>query len=357
MLRLTILLLASAILIACTVVTMNAKLEIKSVKKSTAQKELGHLLFFDRRLSYDLSKSCSSCHDPLLAFSDGYKVSFNNNAEALLRNSPTLLNINERQSFNWANSKITTLRQQMQRPLFNIHPIELGLIGHEKIILRRFQIDSNYKKIYSDCYHIGIQNITTDDIIEAISSYILNLQSRNSRYDQFLSIKDSTLLNGEEWLGFNLFNSDSIGCGTCHGGKDFFEPIRGRQFANIGLYNCNNSYPASDLGLQEEDNDSNYNGVFRIPTLRNISLTAPYYHDGSEESLQQVILNYERGGRIIIQGSCAGDGNLHPNKDGRLQSFTLDEKKRNSIISFLNTLTDTTYLQNPIFRNPFENKD
>ncbi|MEP7195523.1 MAG: cytochrome c peroxidase [Saprospiraceae bacterium] len=331
-------------------INKGSKIEIDSV----AQKELGHLFFFDKRLSYNNALSCSSCHDPILAFTDGYKVSFNSYAEELQRNSPSLLNINTRNSFNWANSKITTLQQQMQRPLFGNHPKELFLTGNENNVLDRFKKDKLYLNLFQKCYKQAIQTIELSEIIECITSYINSLQSRNSKYDQFLLNKDSSLLNKDEWIGFRLFHSDSISCNSCHGGQDFFTPERGGEFANIGLYNCNQSYPESDLGLQSEDNDVDYNGVFRIPGLRNVILTSPYYHDGSEEDLNKVLLNYERQGRQVTYGNCIGDGSQHPLTDGRMQKFKLHDSERKAIISFLNCLTDTSYFQNPYFRNPFE---
>ncbi len=330
-----------------------ASSEIVSLNKN-AKNELGHYLFFDKRLSIDKKLSCSTCHDPSLAFTDGYKVSLNSHAEKLLRNAPSLLNIGARTSFNWANSKITTLQQQMEIPMFGTHPVELGIKDHEDEIIKRLISDSKYKKMLRNVFGRDLSSIRIAGIIDAIAGYVHSLNSRQSRYDQFLQSRDSTLLSEKEWIGLQLFNSDSIECSACHGGKDFFEPSRGGEFANIGLYNCNGSYPISDSGLQMEDGDIDYNGVFRIPSLRNIAVTGPYYHDGSEESLINILKNYERQGRMVNFGDCQGDGSQHPLTDGRLQKFKLTEDQRESLIAFLNTLTDTSYLSNPYFRNPFE---
>ena len=321
---------------------------------SEALIELGRYFFFDKRLSYDQGLSCSTCHNPNLAFTDGYEVAINSKAENLRRNTPTILNINNRTNFNWANSKITSLKVQIERPMFGQHPTEMDISGHEKEILSRFIKDAVYKKLYKEVFQASINQITIPQIIEAITTYELQLQSRNSRFDQFKKNGDSSLLTDFEWLGFKIFHADSIECNACHGGADFFEPDRGPEFANIGLYNCNQSYPPHDPGLQEEDGDQDNNGVFRIPTLRNIALTAPYYHDGSEESLIQVIKNYERGGRKIESGPCKGDGKDHPSKDGRLQVFHLTEYERAALIAFLQTLTDTSYLHKDLFVDPFK---
>ncbi len=337
----------------CSVSISNADIIGPIVKDSIALTELGQHLFFDKRLSFDESISCSTCHNPELAFTDGYKVSVNSKAESLLRNSPSLLNINHRTNFNWANPNLNSLIDQMQRPLYGTHPIELGVRINENKILDRIMKQKVYQKLVKKVYHQSGQKINTTLIEASIALYITNLQSRNSRYDQFLNTKDSSKLSKQEWRGHQLFHSDSIECNACHGGLDFFEPDRGPDFANIGLYNCNGSYPERDRGVQNETKNSDDNGDFRIPTLRNIAITAPYYHDGSEESLERVIHNYENTGRNITYGDCQGDGAQHPNLNGRLQKFTLSNEDRMALISFLQSLTDTSYLKNRNFVNPF----
>lgn len=214
----------------------------------------------------------------------------------------------------------------MERPLFSVKPVELGLTGNEEIILQRFRQDKIYQQLYENAFHKSILNLSVKEIMESIAAYEISLQSRNSIYDQYLKSRDSTLFTSQEWMGLNLFFSDSISCNRCHGGLDFFEPERGGDFANIGLYNCEGSYPVRDLGLQEHTGDVGDNGVFRIPGLRNVALTGPYYHDGSSNSLEEVIKNYERGGRLNSVDDCEGDGAMHPNTDGRMQNFQLDEK-------------------------------
>lgn len=326
----------------------------RHTEDTLALKELGHLLFFDKNLSYGRDISCASCHDPHLAFTDGYVVSVNSKAEKLLRNSPSLLNLQHRHSFNWANSKITTLEDQMNRPLFGSHPVELGLKDHEEEIFRRFGQSKHYKKIIDQCCTICNGQLNIEIVKKAIAKYINGLDSRKSDFDKFKLSGDSSTMSPLAREGFNLFHSDSIDCAACHGGNDFFEPERGGEFANIGLYNCNGEYPARDPGLQSEDGDKDYNGVFRIPTLRNVAITAPYYHDGSESSLDQILRNYERQGRMVNYGDCRGDGSQHPMTDGRMQKFSLNDHERQAIIAFLETLTDTSYLTDSYFSNPFE---
>ncbi|NOT36977.1 MAG: hypothetical protein HOP11_06335 [Saprospiraceae bacterium] len=337
----------------CKVSLPNIEESSSITKDSLAIREIGHLLFFDKNLSYDKSISCSTCHDPTLAFTDGYKLSVNSKAENLQRNSPTLLNINNRENFNWANPSIQTLIQQMQRPLYGTHPVELGIKGNEPDIFPRIKANMEYKRLYQLAFGKNIQNLKLQDIEVSLEHYIKTLQSRNSPFDKFLITKDSNYLNEEQWYGFYLFHSDSIDCSACHGGVDSFSPDRGGNFANIGLYNCNGKYPTKDSGIENESHDQDDNGLFRIPTLRNVAITGPYYHDGSEENLESIIKNYERSGRMIDYGDCKGDGANNPNIDGRLQKFNLQENERRALISFLHSLTDTSYLSNKMFRDPF----
>lgn len=326
--------------------------QTQEVNREKALSELGHFLFFDKRLSLRSKLSCSSCHDPQFAFSDGYRVSLNDRAEKLLRNSPSILNLNERDFFSWSDPSISTLEKQMIRPLFSTHPLEMGIKGNEHKILQRIKTDVKYQKIYREAFGYSIDSITLEDVIHAIAYYEIGLQSRNSKFDQWKKTGYRSGLTPSEISGYNIFMSDSVNCNACHGGHDFYSPENGDPMANTGLYNCNSSYPAEDQGYQMHTGDYNHNGVFRIPTLRNIAITAPYYHDGSSISLEEVIKNYERGGRKNLGSNCNGDGADHPNVDDRLKKFSLSDKQRSDLIAFLHTLTDTSYLKEYYFQDP-----
>jgi cytochrome c peroxidase len=322
-------------------------------KPNRALIQLGHYFFFDSRLSYNQAKSCASCHEPSLAFTDGYRLSLTSDAAMLQRNSPSLLNLTHRTSFDWANPTITNLRQQMQRPLFSTTPVELGLEGHEAEILERFKKDDSYSALYLKAFRKTIQTLTVDEVIRAIEAYESTLISRKSKYDQYLRQKSKNIFTAQERLGFKLFFSDTLSCATCHGGRDFHQPAQGANFANVGLYNCEGKYPIRDEGLSVYTGKNADNGAFRIPSLRNVALTAPYYHDGSANSLEEVIKNYEQGGRTEVAAGCRQAGIDNPNKDKRLKRFTLSILERKALIAFLDTLTDTSYLKNPHFLDPF----
>ena len=328
-------------------------IEEKKLSDKSAMIELGHFLFFDKDLSWDRSKSCASCHDPQLGFVDGYKRALNGNAEILLRNTSSTLNMQNKSIFSWSNPSISTLQKQMERPLYATHPVEMGLKGKEDEIVGRIMQKEQYASLYQKAFSVDIKQLEFQEIVDCIVSYEFKLQSRNSKYDQFSKSRDTGMLSVSEWNGMNLFFSASLSCSGCHGGLDFDSAASGDQFANTGLYNCDSSYPIGDLGLQSHTGNKDDNGKFRIPSLRNVMITSPYYHDGSESNLEKVIENYERRGRNNKSLDCYGDGALHPAIDHRLKAFTLSNNEKKDLIAFLNTLTDTSYLNQYFFNDPF----
>jgi cytochrome c peroxidase len=188
-----------------------------------------------------------------------------------------------------------------------------------------------------------------------IAAYVNTFKFSNAKYD--LYIKGKLELTKDEFAGRKLFFSDKLNCKKCHSGNDFDEPefTRMNRYQNIGLYNIGKDslYANNDNGLQNETKDRDDIGKFKIPSLRNIAITTPYFHDGSASNLDEVITHYARGGRLIDKGEFAGDGKLHPNKNQFVEGFKITDKEKKQLINFLNTLTDTSYLANPFYSNPF----
>lgn len=274
--------------------------------------QLGRKLFYDTQLSYSNKISCSHCHEPTLAFTDGYRISHNEKAILLHKNSPTLLNIDQRLHFNWSSKSITSLSEQIKGPLFNNHPDEMGFYRDTAIIMKRLDHDPVYETDLKNLKHKTFDRYL---IISALSAYIKKLTSRNSKYDHFKSSQDSTIFTNKEWQGYKVFMSEEAKCNFCHGGQDFFTPKFGVEFIT------------EKKGVD-----------IRVPTLRNVAITAPYFHDGREDSLLKAIQEH-----ITITSE----------KDPRYHAIHLEDAKIKTIISFLHTLTDTTYLTNPYFNNPF----
>lgn len=318
-----------------------------------AMQQLGRLLFFDERLSANQKMSCATCHIPNLAFTDGKTTAIGTFGDTVLRNTPTVLNLADNELFNWANNSLTTLQLQANNPLFGMHPIEMGLDSTNIHALDFAKNDRLYKPLLNQ---LSLRQLNYNIVKNAIAAYTKTLISRNSKYDKFKFNKAT--LTKSEMAGMALFFGDDLMCARCHNKNDFDLPANPNMFTyqNIGLYNVDSSfsYGNGDNGLFAITNDKEDKGRFKIPSLKNIALTAPYFHDGSVKTLSEVITVYANGGRNITQGKNKGNGINHPNKHPLIQGFTITEKQKNQLISFLHTLTDTSYLSNNWYKNPFK---
>jgi cytochrome c peroxidase len=332
----------------------NIKKKGSALQEDTIQ--LGRYLFYDRRLSVNNTRSCGTCHNPQFAFTDGYKRSLGVFADLHQRNTQPLFNLQYLKYFTAADSTLHSPLQQMDNPLFNTHPAEMGVKGNEKIILKKIADDSNYKKLFAGA---GM-DISLDNIKTAISTFIITLQSFNSPFDKFKK-GDSTALTVLQRKGMALFFSAQLHCASCHGGINFSSPSVTNDkrdtlfYFNTGLYNVdgNGAYPAYDEGLYQFTKNENDRGKFRVPTLRNLAFTAPYYHDGSAASLSEVIDNYAAGGRKIKHGINKGDGVANPFKHHLIKGFTITEAGKINLINFLLSLSDSSFINNPKYQNPF----
>ena len=330
----------------------------KTKKQSTNQAiiELGRYLFYDRRLSVNNTRSCGTCHNPQFAFTDGYKRSLGAFADLHQRNTQPLFNLSSLKYFTAADSGIHSALQQMENPLFNTHAIEMGAKGHEVEILNRINKDERYKVLFANAGY----KADWEHIKKAISQFEENIFSLNAPYDKFTK-GDTNALNASEKNSKQLFFSAQLKCASCHGGKNFSTPniIEANgdttHYFNIGLYNIdgNGAYPSYDQGLLERTKNKHDMGKFRVPTLRNLAYTAPYFHDGSAASLQEVITHYANGGRIIEDGINKGNGNKNPFKHPLVQGFTISEKQKLDLIEFLLSLSDSSFVKNEAYQNPF----
>jgi cytochrome c peroxidase len=280
------------------------RLREKSTNIGIAKIELGHYLFFEKRLSKTLSKSCSSCHDPKFAFSDGYRRPLGIYADELAHNTPSLINAVEYKSLNWANPDLHNFEQQMLRPLFGKQPVEMGNDDSDTSTLKQFANDVLYKKLYQNAFPNQKEVFTWKNTIIAIAEYVKNIRSKNSPYDSFLVKKTTLSLLQKE--GYDLFFSKKTKCYTCHKG-DFF----------------------SDSKFYSIDKVSEKK--IRTPSLRNVALTSPYMHDGSVATISEAV------------GICQ-------QYKGKKKLTT---PQKTAIVNFLYTLTDSTIFKNSLFNDPF----
>jgi cytochrome c peroxidase len=334
----------------------------------TAEKvALGRHLFYDTRLSGNETTSCGTCHQQSLAFTDGERVSVGSTGDVLPRSAMSLTNVGYQPVLTWSDHTQTVLTEQMLIPMFAEDPVELGLAGMEAELLGRLQADATYQSLFAEAFSDQSDPFTIDNVTRAIAAFERTLISGDSPADRFRQ-GELGALSPSAQVGRSLFFSNEVGCVKCHSGHGqvFFTSnfdFAGRsiphiQFDNTGLYNLTQGdedgwYPAPNTGLYGLTGKPEDMGRFKVPTLRNIALTAPYMHDGSIDTLEEVLDHYAAGGRTIDSGPHAGVGSENPFKSPLVTGFDLTAEERQGLVDYLNALTDPEFLANPRFSNPW----
>lgn len=285
--------------------------------------ELGRMLFYDPILSVDSSISCASCHDQSLAFADNRVISPGVEGRLAKRNAPTLTNVvyNPTVLFD---GYLPTLEMQVLVPIQEHAEFAFNIVD----IGKKLEQNPDYVKRSYEAYGRKPDPYV---ITRAISSFERILISGNSKYDQQV-FQNKNVMNRSERRGMDLFFNE-LHCATCHSGFNFTNFTT----QNNGLYEV-----YSDSGRARATHLPEDKAMFKIPTLRNIALTAPYMHDGSLASLEAVIDHYMSGGQS------------HVNKNPIIQPFDLTKRQKRDLIHFLECLTDEDFISNPDFSNPFE---
>jgi cytochrome c peroxidase len=332
---------------------------------SSKKVELGRHLFYEQRLSITGEFSCASCHLQKLAFTDGKTVAVGATGEKHPRNSMSLANIAYNPVLTWANPLITKLENQALVPIFGEHPVEMGMVGKEKQILAMLRDDSKYRQMFTDAFRNEKDVINLNNLTKALAAFERTLISVNSPYDKYRFGGDANAISPPAKRGEKLFNSENLECFHCHGGINFTDSVMHEKLAfqeiafhNTGLYNIDGkgSYPPNNTGVYEITSKPTDMGRFKAPTLRNIALTAPYMHDGSIATLEEVIDHYQAGGRTIDKGEFAGIGSKNPFKSEFISGFKLSETEKQDLLAFLRSLTDEKFIKNPAFSNPYPEK-
>lgn len=322
--------------------------------------QLGRYLFYDTRLSANGSISCSSCHQQDKAFSDGRELGLGATGQAHPRNSQALVNVAWNNVLTWGNPSLGSIEKQIMVPLFGDDPVEHGLNeGNYELVLRSLQAEPVYPSLFAEAFPDQEDPLYSDqawdNIVKALASFVRGLVSFNSAYDQG-NLSESAA------RGEKLFNSERLECFHCHAGYNFTDATVDRltsvtqlQFHNTGLYNIDGlgAYPEPNTGRHEVTGNPSHMGQFRAQNLRNVALTAPYNHDGSVESLEQVVRNYGAGGRLRTSPPNTGDGRMNPYKDSLITSFQISDEEIQDVVAFLQSLTDQEFITNPRFSNPW----
>ena len=281
---------------------------------------LGKRLFFDPILSKDGSVSCASCHLPEMAFTDGKQFSEGVEGRLGNRNAPTLANVAYHPYYT-REGGVPTLEMQILVPIQEHAEFDMNILD----IAERLNADSGYMQESQAAYGRVPDAFV---ITRSIACFERTILSGGSRYDEFLNGKNSALAAAEK-RGKDLFLSEKLACSQCHGGFNFTSYA----FENNGLYE---DYP--DPGRFRLTGEEADRALFKVPSLRNVGVTAPYMHDGSLPTLEAVVEHYN------------GGGENHPHKSHLVKPLNLTTQEKTDLIAFLKALTDDDFLDNPKFR-------
>ena len=328
---------------------------------SEAKVELGRWLFYDVRLSGNETMSCATCHIQALAFTDGVPRSIGSTGLTHPRSSMSLVNVAYASRLTWANPLLDKLEDQALTPLLGDRPIEMGLRNGDERFAELLRSEPNYSELVQQAFPSDADPHSLLNGVRAIAAFVRTINSFNAPYDRYMA-GDAPAMSAAAERGMDLFFSERLECFHCHGGFNFTDSTTHANsnvdrvgYHNTGLYNLNETgaYPADNTGLFDMTGERRDMGRFKAPSLRNIAVTAPYMHDGSVATLEDVIANYERGGRLLEAGENAGDGRLSPFKSEFVTGFALTDEERADLLAFLESLTDESVLADPKFSSPF----
>jgi len=322
--------------------------------------ELGRHLFYDKRLSANGTQACASCHRQAHGFSEEAAIATGSTGQKHHRNSMALVNVAYTATFTWAHPGINTIEQHVLLPLFGDKPVEMGAAGHEQEILARLRSDPGYEKLFARAFPGASEAVTFANVAKALASFVRTLISFGSPFDRYAYYGEDAALTQSQVRGMNLFMSERLECAHCHAGFNFSQfvthesaAVSERAFHITGLYPRSETYVSgADYGLFAVTGVPADQDRFKAPTLRNIERSAPYMHDGSLATLDDVIDFYSAGGRVLTDGPRAGDGRAHPGKSPFIRGFTLTAQEREDLLAFLSSLTDEHFLSEPKYGDP-----
>ncbi len=272
--------------------------------------ELGRALYFDVRLSANDRVSCATCHTPKNAFTDGQPVSQGINRQQGGRSAPTVIN-RAFSTLQFWDGRAGSLEEQAKGPLTN--PIEMGMSSHDAVVKKLKKIKGYrvwFKKVFK-------KDMNIDDLAKAIAAFERTVLSGNSRYDRYTA-GDKNAMTPSDVRGLELFYGKAR-CATCHSGFNFSD----EEYHNLGVgWNSG----MADLGRYMVTKDADDIGGFKTPTLRDISNSAPYMHDGSEATLEQVVELYNSGGI------------KNPYLDPLMEPLNLSAEEIREIVAFMKAL-------------------
>lgn len=309
------------------------EMKLRTNNQTTQEKvELGRLLYFDPVLSGDNEQSCATCHHPDLGFSDGRSFSMGlggkgvgpdrRGGKQIRRSAPTIWNAAFNHKQFW-DGRANDLEEQARSPItsadeMNQNPDEL---------VKELKAIPEYARLFDKAFSGDSGSaVTLNNVTLAIAAFERTIISDNSPFDRYAA-GDQTALSVEQRRGLTLFRSLKTRCFECHGFPTFANP----DFKVIGVPKAPGQ--ADDFGRSEIEGGEPYKNAFKVPTLRNVALTAPYMHNGRFQTLEEVINFYATGGG-------AGQGLNLPNLDDKIRNFKLTDQEKRDMVAFLRALTD-----------------
>ncbi len=321
--------------------------------QTPAKVALGKALFEDKRFSADGTVSCATCHRPDLAFVDGLPVAEGVRGLKGTRNTPTVINAVYYTSQFW-DGRRATLEEQVKDPLLN--PVEHGLTSHDQVveIVRK---DPDYQRQFKEVFGVEASSITIDHVAKAIAAFERTVISGNSPFDRYLYGGDQNAISEAAKRGFEVFKGKGR-CQSCHTIGERYAIFTDNKFHNLGvgfdkiaprLREIVNRYrqmkqaggsldeavlskvEISELGRFAVTLNLSDLGAFKTPTLRNVAVTAPYMHDGSLKTLEEVIELYNQGGE------------KNPFLASGIRPLNLTEQEKADLVEFLKSLTSPEY--------------
>lgn len=286
---------------------------------------LGKLLYFDPRLSRDNTVSCATCHIPFHGFAEPRRTSLGVDRKEGTRNAPTVINRLFSADQFW-DGRAASLEEQAKGPLVN--PVEMAMPSLEAVA-EKVRAIKGYRPLFRKAF--GDDRIDIDRIVKAIAAYERTVVSGDSPFDRYMA-GDKSAMSESAVRGFAIFAGKGK-CVTCHVGPNFTD----ENYRNLGV---GIDGPKPDLGRYEVTKKEEDRGAFKTPTLRNVALTAPYMHDGSENTLMDVIEFYNRG------------GNKNPNLSAGVEPLNLTEQEKVDLRNFLLALTGPVTNADPPERLP-----
>ena len=301
---------------------------------------LGRVLFYDKNLSQNRTVACASCHNQANGFTDPKILSDGFAGGKTRRHSMSLTNARfyQRGRFFW-DERAATLEEQVLMPIQD--QTEMGLTLNEMLL--RVENENYYPSLFTSAY--GDSEVTTERVSDALAQFVRSMVSFESKYDvgraQVNNMNDDfPNFTASENLGKRLFLG-RLNCDRCHGTEAF---IADRGPTNNGL----DAESTTDQGVFEITGNRRDIGLFKVPSLRNVGVGAPYMHDGRFSSLAEVVEHYNSG----VQNHQNLDQGLR-GQNGQPRRLNLNQNEKDGLVAFLETLTDQNFLTDPKFSNPF----